>query len=217
MIKYTFRITYLDINTNLLGRSETFEIEAACEFDAFHSIIDVGLAESGDDEEPEPIKEEKPTRKKKKEPQEIKVAKKDEVKPEEPQEEVNFEDMSDDELAELMAANDIDGEFESNDTTPTEEAPVEEEAPIEEVIEEEPQEYEEEPSDEEINEEEPQDEETPGDEEASASIPEESQEEPITDPVDDDDDDSDDGNPDEDFEDMSDDELEALLKNNGMI
>ena len=51
MIKYTFRITYLDINTNLLGRSETFEIEAACEFDAFHSIIDVGLAESGDDEE----------------------------------------------------------------------------------------------------------------------------------------------------------------------
>ena len=51
MIKYTFRIYYLDINTNLLGRSETFEIEAECEFDAFHAIIDVALAESGDDEE----------------------------------------------------------------------------------------------------------------------------------------------------------------------
>lgn len=51
MIKYTFTIYYLNISTNLLGRCETFEIEAACEYDAFHSIIDVGLAESGDDEE----------------------------------------------------------------------------------------------------------------------------------------------------------------------
>ena len=51
MTKYTFRITYLDIKTNLLGRSETYEVEAACGFDAFHSIIDVALAESGDDEE----------------------------------------------------------------------------------------------------------------------------------------------------------------------
>lgn len=51
MIKYTFRIYYLDINTNLLGRSETFEIEAACEYDAFHVVVDTAIAESGDDEE----------------------------------------------------------------------------------------------------------------------------------------------------------------------
>ena len=51
MIKYTFRITYLDINTFLLGRSETLDIEAECEYDAFHTIIDIALAESGDNEE----------------------------------------------------------------------------------------------------------------------------------------------------------------------
>ena len=51
MIKYTFRIYYLDINTNLLCRSETFEIEAACEYDAFHVIVDTAIAESGDNEE----------------------------------------------------------------------------------------------------------------------------------------------------------------------
>lgn len=51
MIKYTFEITYLDINTNLICRSEVFEIEAACEYDAFHVMIDTALAESGDKEE----------------------------------------------------------------------------------------------------------------------------------------------------------------------
>ncbi len=51
MIKYTFKVVFIDVNTNLICRSETFEIEAACEYDAFHVIIDTALAESGDNEE----------------------------------------------------------------------------------------------------------------------------------------------------------------------
>lgn len=51
MIKYTFRITYLDINTNLLCRSKTVEIEAACEHDAFIVAINTALLASGDNEE----------------------------------------------------------------------------------------------------------------------------------------------------------------------
>lgn len=57
--KYTFRITYLDINTFVLGRSETYEIEAPCEVDAFHLMIDIALAESGDNEELNKIELEK--------------------------------------------------------------------------------------------------------------------------------------------------------------